>query len=495
MEKLEKSPFKLDMLNKYGTDLTKMAQEGKLDPMIGREKELQTCLLGDPGVGKTVIAEGLAAKIGNCTAQFKLQEKKVFALDMGRLIAGASNRGEFEERLIKVIDEVKQSDKGIVLFIDELHTLIGAGGGGQALDAANIMKPALARGELMCIGATTRDEYRKYIEKDSALKRRFQQVEVSEPSVDETIQILKGLSFKYETHHNVRYTDKALAAAALLSNQYINDRFNPDKAIDLIDEAGSRMVLNQTKKSKVLTVSEVDIQQIVALWTGIPVEKVSFEESHRLLQMEKALQKHIIGQPEAVEAISRAIRRARVGIRDPNRPIGCFLFTGPTGVGKTELANSLAVEYFGSKEAMIRVDMSEYMEKHTVSKFFGSPPGFIGHENGGQLTEAVRCRPHTVILFDEIEKAHRDVLNVMLQVLDDVYERLEAKNIKIKVTERFKEKLVEEGFSHSYGARPLKRTISKLLEDKLAENILNGSVKEGDSVIIDVDWNGNVKFT
>ncbi|KAH7577134.1 hypothetical protein JRO89_XS01G0210000 [Xanthoceras sorbifolium] len=522
MEKLEKSPFKLDMLNKYGTDLTKMAQEGKLDPMIGREKELQRvmqilckrrknnpCLLGDPGVGKTVIAEGLAAKIGNCTAQFKLQEKKVFALDMGRLIAGASNRGEFEERLIKVIDEVKQSDKGIVLFIDELHTLIGAGGGGQALDAANIMKPALARGELMCIGATTRDEYRKYIEKDSALKRRFQQVEVSEPSVDETIQILKGLSFKYETHHNVRYTDKALAAAALLSNQYINDRFNPDKAIDLIDEAGSRMVLNQTKKSKVLTVSEVDIQQIVALWTGIPVEKVSFEESHRLLQMEKALQKHIIGQPEAVEAISRAIRRARVGIRDPNRPIGCFLFTGPTGVGKTELANSLAVEYFGSKEAMIRVDMSEYMEKHTVSKFFGSPPGFIGHENGGQLTEAVRCRPHTVILFDEIEKAHRDVLNVMLQVKEEVAEELKrnfrpeflnridevAKNIKIKVTERFKEKLVEEGFSHSYGARPLKRTISKLLEDKLAENILNGSVKEGDSVIIDVDWNGNVKFT
>ncbi|KAL5860779.1 hypothetical protein ACOSQ4_002075 [Xanthoceras sorbifolium] len=532
MEKLEKSPFKLDMLNKYGTDLTKMAQEGKLDPMIGREKELQRvmqilckrrknnpCLLGDPGVGKTVIAEGLAAKIGNCTAQFKLQEKKV------------------------------RIDKGIVLFIDELHTLIGAGGGGQALDAANIMKPALARGELMCIGATTRDEYRKYIEKDSALKRRFPQVEVSEPSVDETIQILKGLSFKYETHHNVRYTDKALAAAALLSNQYINDRFNPDKAIDLIDEAGSRMVLNQTKKSKVLTVSEVDIQQIVALWTGIPVEKVSFEESHRLLQMEKALQKHIIGQPEAVEAISRAIRRARVGIRDPNRPIGCFLFTGPTGVGKTELPNSLAVEYFGSKEAMIRVDMSEYMEKHTVSKFFGSPPGFIGHENGGQLTEAVRCRPHTVILFDEIEKAHRDVLNVMLQVLDDGIltdnkgQKVDFKNtiiimtsnvgsglitkerligfeqVKEEVAEelkrnfrpeflnridevvvfrhlkRFKEKLVEEGFSHSYGARPLKRTISKLLEDKLAENILNGSVKEGDSVIIDVDWNGNVKFT
>ncbi|KAK3183886.1 hypothetical protein Dsin_031172 [Dipteronia sinensis] len=567
-----------------------MAHEGKLDPMIGRENELERvmqilckrrknnpCLLGDPGVGKTVIAEGLASKIVNFTAPFKLQGKKVFALDMGRLIAGASNRGEFEERLMEVIDEVKQSDRGIILFIDELHTLIGAGGGGQAIDAANIVKPALARGELMCIGATTRDEYRKYIEKDNALKRRFQQVEVSEPSVDETIQILKGLKSKYESYHNVRYTEKALAAAVQLSNQYISDRFNPDKSIDLIDEAGSRKVLNQTKESKVVfPVTEVDIQQIVAMLTGIPVEKVSFEESHKLLQMEKALQKHIIGQPKAVRAISRAIRRARVGIRDPNRPIASFLFTGPTGVGKTELANSLAIEYFGSKEAMIRLDMSEYMEKHTVSKFFGSPPGYIGYENGGQLTEAVRRRPHTVILLDEIEKAHRDVLNVMLQVLDDgiltdnkgqkvdfkntiiimtsnigsdviinggassskqvnvevagelkrnfrpeflnridevivfrnlknsqmkeiveimlkqVFERLEAKNIKVKVTESFKEKLVEEGFSTSYGARPLKRAISRLFEDNLAEKILNGSVNEGDSVTMDVDQNGNV---
>ncbi|KAK2666030.1 hypothetical protein Ddye_004604 [Dipteronia dyeriana] len=351
MEKLEKSPLKLDTLNKYGTDLTKMDQEGKVDPMTGREKELEramqilckrrknnSCLLGDPGVGKTVIAEGLASKIVNCTAPFKLQGKKVTILLVLKL--SFCYHGQFEERLMGVIDEAKQSDRGIILFIDELHTLID--------DAANIVKPALARGELMCIGATTRDEYRKYIEKDNALKRRFQQVEVSEPSVDETIQIIEGLKSKYESYHNVRYTKKALTAAVQLSNQYIRS-----------------------------------------------------------------------GQPEAVEAISRAIRRARVGIRDPNRPIASFLFTGPTGVGKTELANSLAIGYFGSKEAMIRLDMSEYMEKHTVSKFFGSPPGYIGYEDGGQLTEAVRRRPHTVILLDEIEKAHRDVLNVMLQVLDD----------------------------------------------------------------------------
>ncbi|KAJ0112706.1 hypothetical protein Patl1_02551 [Pistacia atlantica] len=377
MEKLEKQgPVQLEMLNKYATDLTEMAKEGKLDPLIGRQQELERviqilckrrknnpCLLGDPGVGKTVIVEGLAQRITNNTSPVKLQRKKIYPLDMGRLIAGASNRGEYEERLTKLIDKVKLSEGSIILFIDE------------------------------CFGTITFDEYKKYIEKDAALERRFQQVLVPEPSVAGTIEILLGLCSKYESHHNVKYTANSLAAATQLSHQYISDRFNLNKSIDLIDDAGTKL-------------------------TGIPGEKISSEESHQLLQMEKTLQKHIIGQAEAVEAISRAIRRARVGIRDPSRPISSFLFTGPIGVGKTELAKALPVEYFGSKDAMTRIDMSEYMERHTVSKFFGSPPGYVGSENGGQLTEAVRHRPHSLIHFDEIEKAHCDVLNIMLQVLD-----------------------------------------------------------------------------
>ncbi|KAL3813934.1 hypothetical protein ACJIZ3_015202 [Penstemon smallii] len=573
MERLEKYPFKVEMLLKFGTDLTNMAKTGKLDPVIGRKHQIErtmqilckrrknnACLIGDPGVGKTVVVEGLAQNIANGIAPPKLGGKMVFAIDMGRLIAGASNRGEFEERLISLIDEVKQSQGSVILFIDELHTLIGAGGGGQALDAANILKPALARGELKCIGATTLDEYKKYIEKDSALKRRFQPIDVPEPSTEETIEILKGVKSKYEIHHGVRYTDKAINVAEDLSRQYIR-----------LYEAGARVQLYKTGASpnKVHLVTEEDIKQVVSMWTGIPVEKVSDEESTRLLGMEKILQRRLIGQEEAVSAVSRAIRRARVGLRDPNKPIATFLFTGPTGVGKTELAKLLALEYFGSKEAMVRLDMSEYMEQHSVSRLIGSPPGYIGHDDGGQLTEVVRRRPHNVILLDEVEKANSKVFNVLLQILDDgrltdgkgrtvdfkntiiimtsniggklkgdyyevkmevgsilkehfspeflnrldeivvfkpleyshlkkildamlveFYQRVEKKNLKVNIRNKMKNKLVSEGYNPSYGARPLKRAITLLLEDNLAEKILNGSVKEGDTVIMDVDSDG-----
>ncbi|KAL6960362.1 hypothetical protein U1Q18_038127 [Sarracenia purpurea var. burkii] len=596
MEKLEQQSFSTEALDKYGTDLTKMAQEGKLDPVVGRQQEIErvtqilckrgknnVCLVGDAGVGKTVIAEGLAQYIIlQLKLPSKLHGKKVYSIDMGRLIAGASNRGEFEERLLKIVDEVKESKGKVVLFIDELHTLIGAGtGSGQALDASNILKPALARGQLKCIGATTLEEYRKYIEKDPALKRRFQPLEVPEPSVDETIDILRGLVTKYATHHNVHYTDDALIAAARLSKQYISDRFLPDKAIDLVDEAGARLQIHRKQGSAELqleVVTEKNIQQLVSSWTGIPVENVSSEEANRLLKMEESLHGRIVGQDEAVEAVSRAIRRARVGIRDPTRPIASFLFVGPTGVGKTELAKVLAVEYFGSKQAMVRLDMSEYMEKHSVSKLFGSPPGYVGYDDGGgQLTEAVRRRPHCLILFDEIEKAHPDVFNTMLQILDDgiltdskgrtvdfkntiivmtsniggggltangessdkvrrqvaaaevkkafraeflnrldevivfkrlgkceieailkvilrqVYERVfKAKGITMKVSEGVEEKLVEEGYSPCYGARAMRRAVTRLLEDKLADMILNGQVKEGDSIVIDVEANGQI---
>ncbi|KAI3746604.1 hypothetical protein L6452_09041 [Arctium lappa] len=448
---------KMPTLEEYGTNLTKLAEEGKLDPVVGRQPQIERvtqilgrrtknnpCLIGEPGVGKTGIAEGLAQRIAN---------GDVITLDMGLLVvAGTKYRGEFEERLKKLMEEIKQSDD-IILFIDEVHTLIGAGAAEGAIDAANILKPTLARGELQCIGATTLDEYRKHIEKDPALERRFQPVKVPEPSVDETIQILRGLRERYEIHHKLHYTDDALVAAAELSHQYISDRFLPDKAIDLLDEAGSRVRLRHAqlpeeareveKELRQITkekneavrgqdfekemnkaeseasdvgviVTEADIQHIVSTWTGIPVEKVSSDESDRLLKMEDTLHTRIIGQDEAMKAISRAIRRACVGLKNPNRPIASFIFSGPTGVGKSELAKSLATYYFGSEEAMIRLDMSEFMERHTVSKLIGSPPGYVGYTEGGQLTEAVRRRPYTVVLFDEIEKAHPDVFNMML---------------------------------------------------------------------------------
>ncbi|XP_018472027.2 chaperone protein ClpC2, chloroplastic [Raphanus sativus] len=654
---------KMPTLEEYGTNLTKLAEEGKLDPVVGRQPQIERvvqilarrtknnpCLIGEPGVGKTAIAEGLAQRIASDDVPETIEGKTVITLDMGLLVAGTKYRGEFEERLKKLMEEIRQSDD-IILFIDEVHTLIGAGAAEGAIDAANILKPALARGELQCIGATTLDEYRKHIEKDPALERRFQPVKVPEPTVDEAIQILHGLRERYEIHHKLRYTDDALVAAAQLSHQYISDRFLPDKAIDLIDEAGSRVrlrhaqvpeearelekQLRQITKEKneavraqdfekagshrdreielraemaaVLakgkevskaeteageeggpTVTESDIQHIVSTWTGIPVEKVSSDESSRLLKMEQTLHTRVIGQDEAVKAISRAIRRARVGLKNPNRPIASFIFSGPTGVGKSELAKALAAYYFGSEEAMIRLDMSEFMERHTVSKLIGSPPGYVGYTEGGQLTEAVRRRPYTLVLFDEIEKAHPDVFNMMLQILEDgrltdskgrtvdfkntllimtsnvgssviekggrrigfdldydekdssynrikslvteelkqyfrpeflnrldemivfrqltklevkeiadimlkeVVVRLKEKEIELQVTERFKERVVDEGFDPSYGARPLRRAIMRLLEDSMAEKMLSREIKDGDSVIVDVDAEGSV---
>ncbi|KAI3953128.1 hypothetical protein MKW98_020323 [Papaver atlanticum] len=654
---------KMPTLEEFGTNLTKLAEEGKLDPVVGRALQIERviqilsrrtknnpCLIGEPGVGKTAIAEGLARQIASGYVPETIEGKKVITLDMGLLVAGTKYRGEFEQRLKKLMDEIKQNDD-IILFIDEIHTLIGAGAAEGAIDAANILKPALARGELQCIGATTLDEYRKHIEKDPALERRFQPVKVPEPTVDETIQILKGLRERYEIHHKLCFTDEAVEAAARLSYQYISDRFLPDKAIDLIDEAGSRVrlrnaqmpeearqlekelrqiikekneavraqqfeqagelrdremdlrvqITNVIDKGKELSkaesesggtgpvVTDVDIQHIVASWTGIPVDKVSIDESDKLLRMEETLHRRVIGQDEAVRAISRAIRRARVGLKNPDRPIASFIFSGPTGVGKSELAKTLASYYFGSKEAMIRLDMSEFMEKHTVSKLIGSPPGYVGYTEGGQLTEAVRRRPYTVVLFDEIEKAHPDVFNMMLQILEDgrltdskgrtvdfkntllimtsnvgssviekggrgmgfdldydekdssynrikslvqeelkhyfrpeflnrldemivfrqltklevrdiadimlkeVFERLRTKEIELQVTDRFRDRVVDEGYDPSYGARPLRRAIMKLLEDSMAEKMLGGEITEGDSVIIDIDGDGNVR--
>ncbi|RVX06916.1 Chaperone protein ClpC3, chloroplastic [Vitis vinifera] len=511
MEKLEQKTFKTDMLNKYGTDLTKLAEQK------GLHRTLQS--------------------------------------------------PEPHSNSCRRSETVKGSEGEIILFIDEAHTLVGAGSGGQALDAANILKPALAKGELKCIAATTVDEYVKYIEKDPALKRRFQPVDVPEPSVEDAIEILKGLSKKYEAHHHVQYSDNALIAAARF------EYYLPDKAIDLIDEAGARVQLHQPRMStKIPTITEMDIQHIISSRTGIPLEKLSAKELMKLVDMEETPRESIIGQDDAVKAICRALRRDGAGIRDPTRPIASFLFTGPTGVGKTELAKLIALEYFGSKEAMVRIDMSEYMEKHTVSRLCGSPPGYVGHDEGGQLTEAVRRRPYNLVLFDEIEKAHRDVMNVMLQILDDgrltdgkgrtvdfkntliimtsniggslitqtkiqlgfeqvknlvaeelkknflpeflnrldevivfkqlskpqlreivdirleeVYTRFEeAKNINVEVTEELKEKLVEEGFSPGYGARPLRRAIVSLLEDKVADMILEGTIVEGDTVSIGI---------
>jgi ATP-dependent Clp protease ATP-binding subunit ClpC len=649
---------KTPTLDEFGANLTQMAAEGKLDPVVGRQNEIERViqilgrrtknnpvLIGEPGVGKTAIAEGLAQRISNADIPDILEEKRVVTLDIGLLVAGTKYRGEFEERLKKIMDEIRSAGN-VILVIDEVHTLIGAGAAEGAIDAANILKPALARGELQCIGATTLDEYRKHIERDAALERRFQPVMVGEPSVEETIEILHGLRDRYEQHHKLKITDEALEAAAKLSDRYISDRFLPDKAIDLIDEAGSRVRLinsqlppeakeldkelrqvlkdkdnavrsqdfdkagelrdremeikaeirniAQSKKTDeeggndMPSVTEDDIAHIVASWTGVPVNKLTETESEKLLHMEDTLHQRLIGQDEAVKAISRAIRRARVGLKNPNRPIASFIFSGPTGVGKTELTKALAAYFFGSEEAMIRLDMSEFMERHTVSKLIGSPPGYVGYNEGGQLTEAVRRRPYTVVLFDEIEKAHPDVFNMLLQILEDgrltdakgrtvdfkntllimtsnigskviekgggglgfdfeenqaesqynrirslvneelkqyfrpeflnrldeiivfrqltkdevkqisdillkeVFGRLTEQGIELQVTDRFKERLVEEGYNPSYGARPLRRAIMRLLEDTLAEEILSGRLKEGDTALVDIDETGKV---
>lgn len=474
-------------LDSLARDLTAMAKEEGLDPVIGRSKEIERViqvlsrrtknnpvLIGEPGVGKTAIAEGLAQQIIANEVPETLRGKRVMTLDMGTVVAGTKYRGEFEDRLKKVMDEIRQA-QNVILFIDELHTLIGAGGAEGAIDASNILKPSLARGELQCIGATTLDEYRKYIEKDAALERRFQPIKVDEPSIDESIQILKGLRDRYEAHHRVTITDEAIEESVKLSDRYISDRFLPDKAIDLIDEAASKVrlrsytippnlkeleqKLEETRKEKDASVqsqefekaaslrdseqrlreelesmkkewkekqgqenTEVtteDIAQVVASWTGIPVSKLAEEETERLLKMEEILHQRVIGQEEAVKAISKAVRRARAGLKDPKRPIGSFIFLGPTGVGKTELARAVAETLFGDEDAVIRIDMSEYMEKHATSRLVGSPPGYVGHDDGGQLTEKVRRKPYSVILFDEIEKAHPEVFNILLQVLED----------------------------------------------------------------------------
>ncbi|REJ33473.1 MAG: ATP-dependent Clp protease ATP-binding subunit ClpC, partial [Bacillota bacterium] len=478
---------KTPTLDQFGRDLTDLAREGKLDPVIGREKEIQRViqvlsrrtknnpvLIGEPGVGKTAVAEGLAQKIVNNDVPETLVNKRVVTLDLGALVAGSKFRGEFEERLKKVMDEIRAAGD-VILFIDELHTIIGAGAAEGAIDASNILKPALARGEIQCIGATTLDEYRKHVERDAALERRFQPVMVDEPSVEETIQILEGLRDRYEAHHRVKITDEALAAAARLADRYVSDRFLPDKAIDLIDEAASKVRLQALvappelkeleqkieearieKESAIKneefekaarhrdleqrmreelerkreawkssrsrtegTVTAEDIAEIVASWTGIPVTKLAQEETERLLNLEEELHKRVVGQDEAIDAVARAVRRARAGLKDPKRPIGSFIFLGPTGVGKTELARALAESLFGDEDAMVVLDMSEYMERHTVSRLIGSPPGYVGYEEGGQLTERVRRRPYTVVLFDEIEKAHPEVFNALLQVLEN----------------------------------------------------------------------------
>ena len=640
-------------LDAYSRDLTALAREGKLDPVIGRQTEMQRvvqilsrrtknnpCLIGEPGVGKTAVVEGLAQLIASGEVPETIAQKRVVTLDLSGMVAGSKYRGEFEERIKKVISEVIQ-DGNVLLFIDEIHTIIGAGGAEGALDASNILKPSLARGELQLIGATTLEEYRKYIEKDAALERRFQPVTVDEPTESEAVEILKGLRPRYEEHHKVTITDDALEAAVKLSARYINDRYLPDKAIDLIDEAASKVRLSgfkepseikdleeeiaalekqkenairteayekagdikkkQEKKrekiekirtkwqkersSKPMVVDENEVADVVAEWTKIPVRKLEEEESERLKKLESILHERVVGQEEAVTSVAKAIRRGRVGLKDPKRPIGSFLFLGPTGVGKTELSKALAEAMFGTENALIRVDMSEYMEKHSVSKMIGSPPGYVGYEEGGQLSEKVRRNPYSVILFDEVEKAHPDVFNILLQVLDDghitdaqgrkidfkntiiimtsnagaenivspkrlgfasasdekesynfmkgrvmdevkrlfkpeflnriddiiVFHQLTKEHMKeivsimlrsitarakeqmaitLDVTPEAKELLVEKGYDEKYGARPLRRTIQNLLEDKLAEAVLDGTVKVGDEVEVKAAGDG-----
>ena len=655
-QKSSKGPAATPTLNNYSRDLTELAREGKLDPVIGREQEIQRvvqilsrrtknnpCLIGEPGVGKTAVVEGLAAMIAGGNVPEIIAGKRVMTLDLSGMVAGSKYRGEFEERIKKVLAEVKE-DGEVLLFLDEIHTIIGAGGAEGAIDASNILKPSLARGEIQLIGATTIEEYRKYIEKDAALERRFQPVTVEEPSEEQSISILKGLRGRYEEHHKVTITDEALTAAVRLSARYINDRFLPDKAIDLIDEASSKVRLTtyvepgeikdleqdiqeleqqkeaaikseayekagdikkkqEKKREKIdkirakwqkeknirkLVVGEGEIADVVSGWTKIPVRKLEEEESERLKKLESILHQRVVGQEEAVTAVSKAIRRGRVGLKDPKRPIGSFLFLGPTGVGKTELCKALAEAMFGTENALIRVDMSEYMEKHSVSKMIGSPPGYVGYEEGGQLSEKVRRNPYSVILFDEIEKAHPDVFNILLQVLDDghitdaqgrkidfkntilimtsnagaesiispkrlgfasvddVKERYkfmkervmeEVKrlfkpeflnriddiivfhplsqnhmkeivnimlsgiekrtksqmNLTLNVDEDAKTFLVEKGYDEKYGARPLRRAIQNLLEDKLAEAVLDGVVHAGDTVSVTKEEN-ELKF-
>ncbi|MGN0359657.1 MAG: ATP-dependent Clp protease ATP-binding subunit [Hominisplanchenecus sp.] len=645
------------ILDQYSRDLTQMAAQGEMDPVIGREAEIERilqilsrrtknnpCLIGEPGVGKTAVVEGLAQRIVTGAVPEQVKGRRVVSLDMASMVAGSKYRGEFEERIKSVLAEASES-RDVLLFIDELHTIIGAGGAEGAMDASNIMKPALSRGEIQVIGATTIGEYRKHIEKDPALERRFQPVTVEEPSEEETVEILKGLRPNYEKYHRVKITDEALMAAAELSKRYISDRFLPDKAIDLMDEAASRKQLkgyripeslenmqkeivrlreekeeairngdfeeagrirrlqeeqekklenqkkNMEKKhaAKELAVTEEDIAEVVSGWTRIPVQRLAEKESQRLLKMEKILHKRVVGQEEAVKAVAKAVKRGRVGLKDPNRPIGSFLFLGPTGVGKTELSKALAETVFGSEQAMIRVDMSEYMEKHSVSKLVGSPPGYVGYDEGGQLSEKVRRNPYSVILFDEIEKAHPDVFNILLQVLDDghitdsqgrkvdfkntilimtsnagaqsivtpkklgfatvddakrdyermksgvmeevkrlfrpeflnrideiiVFHSLEKEHIRsivnillngfakrckeqmaitLKVQNTAKDLIAEAGFDQKYGARPLKRAIQNQIEDALAEEILEGKIKRGDTVSVGVR-DRKIRFT
>lgn len=534
------------MLSQFGRDLTKLAKDGKIDPVIGRQKEIERviqilsrrtknnpCLIGEPGVGKTAIAEGLALKIVSGDVPELLKDKKIYSLDLTGMVAGTKYRGDFEERIKKVIDEVKNA-KDVILFIDEVHTLIGAGSAEGAADAANILKPSLARGELQIIGATTIEEYRKHIEKDAALERRFQPVMVDEPSQEEAIEILKGIKDKYEAHHKVKITDEAIESAVKLSTRYIGDRYLPDKAIDLIDEAASRVRLRsytapsdlkelEDKKKSVEAeklsavnaqeferaaalrdeerkldkeikdkkenwhdmagkshdeVTPADIADIVSSWTGVPVTQLSTEESDRLLHMEDELHRRIVGQDEAVEAVSRAIRRGRVGLKDPKKPIGSFIFLGPTGVGKTELCKALAAAMFGDENAMIRLDMSEYMEKHTVSRLIGSPPGYVGYDEGGQLTEKVRRKPYSVVLFDEIEKAHPDVFNMLLQILDDGVltdgqgRRVDFKNCIIIMTSNVGAKLIsqkQKAFGFAAGAKELEQNEKEIKDAVMGE--------------------------
>lgn len=534
------------MLSQFGRDLTKLAKDGKIDPVVGRQKEIERviqilsrrtknnpCLIGEPGVGKTAIAEGLALKIVSGEVPELLKDKKIYSLDLTGMVAGTKYRGDFEERIKKVIDEVKNA-KDVILFIDEVHTLIGAGSAEGAADAANILKPSLARGELQIIGATTIEEYRKHIEKDAALERRFQPVMVDEPSQEEAIEILKGIKDKYEAHHKVKITDEAIESAVKLSTRYIGDRYLPDKAIDLIDEAASRVRLRsytapsdlkelEDKKKSVEAeklsavnaqeferaaalrdeerkldkeikdkkenwhdmagkshdeVTPADIADIVSSWTGVPVTQLSTEERDRLLHMEDELHRRIVGQDEAVEAVSRAIRRGRVGLKDPKKPIGSFIFLGPTGVGKTELCKALAAAMFGDENAMIRLDMSEYMEKHTVSRLIGSPPGYVGYDEGGQLTEKVRRKPYSVVLFDEIEKAHPDVFNMLLQILDDGVltdgqgRRVDFKNCIIIMTSNVGAKLIsqkQKAFGFAAGAKELEQNEKEIKDAVMGE--------------------------